>query len=77
MSEVYEKVKEIIVEQLDISEDKISPEVSLSNDIGADSLDNVEIMMQLEETFDVEVPEEVAASMNTVQDIVNYIEANK
>jgi len=73
---VYEKIKEVIVEQLGISADKITPETSLLTDIGADSLDIFQIITTLEEDFDMEFPSEVVENMKTVGDAVAYIGAN-
>ena len=77
MSATFDKVKEIIIEQLDVEDAIVTEEASLADDIGADSLDSVEIMMSLEEEFGVEIPEEDATKMNTVKDIVEYITSNK
>lgn len=71
---VFEKVKEIICEQLDVEEDKVTQEASIIDDLGADSLDVVDLIMSLEEEFDVEVPDEDVENMKTVGDIVKYIE---
>nr|WP_296880643.1 acyl carrier protein [Thomasclavelia sp.] len=73
---VFEKVKEIIVDSLSCDEDKVTLEASLKEDLEADSLDAVELIMAVEEEFDVEIPDEKATEMKTVQDIVDYIEAN-
>ena len=74
MSEVATKVKEIIMEKLGTSEDKITPEASFRNDLGADSLSTVELMMELEEAFGVEIQDEEAEKIQTVKDAVAYIE---
>ena len=71
---VFEKVKEMLCEQLDVEEDKVTPEASIVDDLGADSLDVVDLIMSLEEEFDVEVPDEDVEGMKTVGDIVKYIE---
>ena len=73
---VFEKVKEIIVDSLSCDEDKVTLEANLKEDLEADSLDAVELIMAVEEEFDVDIPDEKAAEMKTVQDIVDYIEAN-
>ena len=73
---VFEKIRAIICEQLSIAEDKITPETSLTNDIGADSLDIFQIISNLEDEFGMEFPNEVAAEMKTVGDAVAYIEAS-
>src|SRR5690625_3306365 len=77
MSDVFEKVKEIIVEQLDVEESQITMEASFRDDLEADSLDVVELVMELEDEFDLEIADEEAESINTVGDAVNYIEENK
>ena len=70
---IPEKVKEIIVEQLGVNEDEVVPEASFINDLGADSLDTVELVMAFEEEFDIEIPDEDAQKIKTVQDAINYI----
>lgn len=77
MSDVFEKVKDIIVEQLDVEESQITMEASFRDDLEADSLDVVELVMELEDEFDLEIADEEAESINTVGDAVNYIEENK
>ena len=74
MSEVETKVKEIIMDKLGTSEEKITPEASFRNDLGADSLSTVELMMELEEVFGVEIEDEEAEKIQTVKDAVGYIE---
>ncbi len=71
---MLEKVKNIIVEQLGVKEEDITLETSIINDLGADSLDVVELVMALEEAFDVEIPDETAEKINTVGDIISYLE---
>ncbi|MRJ07252.1 MAG: acyl carrier protein [Epsilonproteobacteria bacterium] len=73
MAEIFEEVKKIIKEQLNISEEEIKPESKFVEDLGADSLDIVELMMSLEEKFQIEIPDSEAEKMQTVQDVVNYI----
>ncbi len=73
----FDKVKEIIVDTLSCDEDKVTVEASLSDDLGADSLDAVELNMALEEAFDISIPDEELANFKTVNDIVTYIENNK
>jgi acyl carrier protein len=68
-----EKVKEIIVEQLGVSADQVKPEARFIDDLGADSLDTVELIMALEEEFGVEIPDEDAEKMITVGDALNYL----
>lgn len=74
--EVYDKVKEIIVEQLGVAETAITPEASFIDDLGADSLDIVELIMALEEEFDLEIPDADAEKVVTVSDVVEYIKDN-
>jgi len=74
---VFEKVKEILVDQLDVNEDSVAMESSITDDLGADSLDVVDLVMSLEEEFDVEIPDEEIEAMKTVGDIVHFIEAKK
>lgn len=71
---VFDKVKEIIVDALGCDEDAVTLEASLKEDLEADSLDAVELIMSIEEEFDVEIPDEVAQNMKTVKDIVDYID---
>ena len=73
----FDKVKEVIVDKLGVEEDKITGEASFVDDLGADSLDTVELIMQLEEEFGLEIPDESAEKMTTVQSAVDYIEDNK
>ena len=74
---IQEKVSEIIVEQLGVSADQVSPEAKLIEDLGADSLDAVELVMAVEEEFDIEVPDEEAEKLATVQDIITHVEKAK
>ena len=74
--EVFDKVKEIIVEQLGVAETAITPEASFIDDLGADSLDIVELIMALEEEFDLEIPDADAEKVVTVNDVVEYIKDN-
>ena len=74
--EVFEKVKEIIVEQLGVAEDAVTEEASFIDDLGADSLDIVELIMALEEEFDIEIPDGDAEKVVTVGDVVDYIKDN-
>ena len=71
---IFEKIKAILVDQLDADEDAIKMESLISDDLGADSLDIADIVMSLEEEFEVEVPDDVLQNMKTVGDIVKYIE---
>ncbi|MCA9544663.1 MAG: acyl carrier protein [Myxococcales bacterium] len=74
MSDLAEKVRQIIVDQLDVSLDEVVPEASFIDDLGADSLDLVELVMAMEEQFDVEIPDEDAENIRTVQDAMNYVQ---
>ncbi|RLB43884.1 MAG: acyl carrier protein [Deltaproteobacteria bacterium] len=73
MGEIEEKVKKIICEQLDVAEEDVVPEASFVDDLGADSLDQVELIMAMEEEFDISIPDEDAEKIATVQDAINYI----
>ncbi len=72
-NEIFEKVKKIIIEQLNVSEDSVTKEASFIDDLGADSLDIVELIMALEEEFDMEIPDADAEKIATVNDVVEYI----
>jgi acyl carrier protein len=74
MSEVADKIKQIVVEHLGVDEDKVTPEASFIDDLGADSLDTVELVMAFEEAFNVEIPEDAAEKIATVKDAIDYIE---
>ena len=73
MADVDEKVKKIICEQLDVSEEDVVPEASFVDDLGADSLDQVELIMAMEEEFDISIPDEDAEKIGTVKDAIEYI----
>ena len=73
---IEEKVKNIIVEQLGVSEEQVKPEAKFIEDLGADSLDTVELVMALEEEFETEIPDEDAESITTVQHAIDYIESH-
>jgi acyl carrier protein len=77
MSEIADKIKRIVVEHLGVDEDKVTPEASFIDDLGADSLDTVELVMAFEEEFDVEIPEDAAEKIATVKDAIDYIEKQK
>ena len=77
MSEIFDKVKSIIAERLSIDESKINESSSFIEDLGADSLDTVELIMQLEEAFDMQIPDEDAEKLATVGDALKYIETHK
>jgi acyl carrier protein len=74
VKQIVEKVKQIIREQLGVEEDEITPTASFVDDLGADSLDTVELVMAIEEAFDIEIPDNDAEKMRTVQDVIDYIE---
>ena len=76
MSNVEERVKKIVVEQLDVSEDSVTNEASFVDDLGADSLDTVELVMALEEEFECEIPDEEAEKITTVQQAIDYDQAH-
>lgn len=73
MASVEERVKSIIMDQLQVSEAEVNPTASFVDDLGADSLDTVELVMKFEEDFDIEIPDEDAEKITTVQDAVDYI----
>lgn len=74
MSEITEKVKAIIVDKLGVDESEVTPEASFSNDLGADSLDTVELIMELEKEFGIQIPDEAAEKISTVGDAIAFIE---
>ncbi|HMI12907.1 MAG TPA: acyl carrier protein [Bradyrhizobium sp.] len=74
LKEITEKVKQIISEQLGVEEAEVTPSASFVDDLGADSLDTVELVMALEEHFDIEIPDEDAEKIRTVQDAIDYID---
>ena len=74
---IEEKVKDIIVEQLGVNPEQVTPQASFIEDLGADSLDIVELVMALEEEYDMEISDEEAEKIRTVQDVVSYIESHK
>jgi len=76
MSSIADKVKDIVCEQMGASRDKISETTSFVNDLGADSLDTVELVMEFEEQFDINIPDEEAEKIQTVGDAVSFIEKN-
>ncbi len=77
MSEIATKVRAIIVDKLGVDENDVKPEASFTNDLGADSLDTVELIMELENEFDITIPEEEAENIQTVGDAIAFIEKNK
>ncbi len=77
MSEIKSKVAEIIVDKLGVKESAVVESASFTNDLGADSLDTVELIMEFEKAFDIQIPDEDAEKITTVGEAVSYIEANK
>ena len=75
-TEILEKVKKVVIDQLSVDESLVIPQASFTADLGADSLDTVELVMAFEEAFECEIPDEEAEKIATVQDAVNYIEAH-
>ena len=75
MADIEKKVKEIIVSKLGVDEAQITPEASFTNDLGADSLDTVELVMEFEKAFNVQIPDEDAEKISTVGDAINYLKA--
>lgn len=76
MSSIQEKVYEIIEQKLSVNPEQITPEASFTDDLGADSLDTVELVMDFEEVFNITIPEEDQEKLRTVQDAIDYLEAN-
>ena len=74
---IEDKVKSIIVEQLGVNEEQVVPDAKFIEDLGADSLDTVELVMAFEEEFSIEVPDEEAEKLQNVGDVIKYIESNK
>ncbi|MGY0691523.1 acyl carrier protein [Virgibacillus sp. FSP13] len=77
MADVFDRVKDIIVDKLDVEESKVTMEASFKDDLDADSLDVVELVMELEDEFDMEIADEEAEKINTVGDAVNYINSTQ
>ena len=76
MSSIEERVKKIVVEQLGVNEDQVANSASFVDDLGADSLDTVELVMALEEEFETEIPDEEAENITTVQQAIDYVTKN-
>ena len=72
----FDRVKKVVVEQLEVSDDEVTPTASFVDDLGADSLDQVELIMAFEEEFDLEIPDEDAEKIATVGDAISYIKEN-
>ena len=72
-AEIFDKVKKIVTDQLSVDASKVTSSANFANDLGADSLDTVELVMALEEEFDIEIPDEAAEQITTVQEAVDYI----
>jgi len=77
MSDIAERVKKIVVEHLSVEEDKVNEKASFIDDLGADSLDTVELVMAFEEEFDLEIPDDAAETIQTVGDAIKFIQENK
>lgn len=77
VADVFEKVKKIVIDRLNVDESKVSLEASFKEDLGADSLDVVELVMELEDEFDLEISDEDAEKITTVGEVVKYIESHK
>ena len=76
MSEIASKVQKIIVDKLGVEESEVTPAASFTNDLGADSLDTVELIMEIEKEFGISIPDDQAEKIQTVGDAISYIEAN-
>jgi acyl carrier protein len=77
MSTIVERVTKLVCEQLGVKEEEVTPEASFVEDLGADSLDTVELVMALEEEFETEIPDEEAEKITTVKEAIDYVEAHK
>lgn len=77
MSSIEERVRKIVVEQLGVKQEEVTPNASFVDDLGADSLDTVELVMALEEEFETEIPDEEAEKITTVQQAIDYIKAHQ
>jgi acyl carrier protein len=76
MSDIASKIKSIIVDKLGVDENEVTPQASFTNDLGADSLDTVELIMEFEKEFNIAIPDDQAEKIGTVGDAISYIEAN-
>lgn len=76
MSEIAGKVKSIIIDKLGVEDSEVTPEASFTNDLGADSLDTVELIMEFEKEFNISIPDDQAENIGTVGDAISYLEAN-
>ena len=76
MSDIATRVKEIIVDKLGVDESEVTPEASFTNDLGADSLDTVELIMEFEKEFNIGIPDDQAETIGTVGDAIKYVEEN-
>ncbi|MCO6357994.1 acyl carrier protein [Roseivirga pacifica] len=76
MSEIASKVKSIIIDKLGVEDSEVTPEASFTNDLGADSLDTVELIMEFEKEFNISIPDDQAENIATVGDAISYLEAN-
>ncbi|GCC51810.1 acyl carrier protein [Chryseotalea sanaruensis] len=76
MSEIAQKVKQIIIEKLGVEESEVTPEASFTNDLGADSLDTVELIMEFEKEFNISIPDDQAENIATVGQAISYLEQN-
>ena len=76
MSEIAQKVKQIIIEKLGVEESEVTPEASFTNDLGADSLDTVELIMEFEKEFNISIPDDQAETIATVGQAISYLEQN-
>lgn len=77
MNTIEERVKEIVVEQLGVNKDQVTSEASFVDDLGADSLDTVELVMAFEEAFEIEIPDEASEKITTIQSAIDYINLHK
>ena len=76
MSDIAQKVKSIIIDKLGVEESEVTPEASFTNDLGADSLDTVELIMEFEKEFNISIPDDQAENISTVGQAINYLEEN-